>query len=424
MSSNTGVPAQKAKPNVLANKVFRTVLLSNIMLQIGIWVRNFAILLFVTDKTNNDPTSLSLIMVAEFAPIFIFSFIGGTFADRWRPKRTMIVCDFLSAASIFMVLITIYYNSWEMVYFATLVSAILSQFSQPSAMKLFKQHIPQGELQQSMALFQSVVAIFMVIGPALGTFVYQTFGIYVSIGVMGVAFLLSAVVLFALPKDKAAAAAAQEERRRFWGELSAGFQYVWKSPVLKSLGACFALAGLSVGIIQTLALFIVIERLGQPKEFLQYFMMVNGVAMLVGGGLVFSLSQKIKPQKLLALGMLLSAISIVGIGISTSIPFSFALQFIGGLAFPAIQIGISTMILSWTEDKFVGRVNGVLSPMFVGMMVIMMACAGMIKKAFPLIGIYSVSGILMLLGMLILVPLFKYQAQARHPEGQPQMTSH
>lgn len=424
MSSNTGVPAQKAKPNVLGNKVFRTVLLSNIMLQIGIWVRNFAILLFVTDKTNNDPTSLSLIMVAEFAPIFIFSFIGGTFADRWRPKRTMIVCDFLSAASIFMVLVTIYYNSWEMVYFATLVSAILSQFSQPSAMKLFKQHIPQSELQQSMALFQSVVAIFMVIGPALGTFVYQTFGIYVSIGVMGVAFVLSAVVLFALPKDVVAADDGHQERRRFWGELSAGFQYVWKSPVLKSLGACFALAGLSVGIIQTLALFIVIERLGQPKEFLQYFMMVNGVAMLVGGGLVFSLSQKIKPQKLLALGMLLSAISIVGIGISTSIPLSFVLQFIGGLAFPAIQIGISTMILSWTEDKFVGRVNGVLSPMFVGMMVIMMASAGMIKKAFPLIGIYTVSGILMLLGMLILVPLFKYQAQARQPAGQPQMPSH
>jgi DHA3 family macrolide efflux protein-like MFS transporter len=61
---------------------------SNLLLQLGIWVRNFAILLYVTDITNNNPIYVSLIAVAEFAPIFIFSFIGGTFADRWRPKRT------------------------------------------------------------------------------------------------------------------------------------------------------------------------------------------------------------------------------------------------------------------------------------------------------------------------------------------------
>ena len=51
------------------------------------------------------------ILVAEFAPIFIFSFIGGTFADRWNPKKTMVWCDILSAISVFAVLVTLLFRN-------------------------------------------------------------------------------------------------------------------------------------------------------------------------------------------------------------------------------------------------------------------------------------------------------------------------
>ena len=68
-------------------------------------------------------------------------------------------------------------------------------------MRLFKYHVSEEQLQQGMALFQSLMAIFMVLGPMLGTFVYSTFGLETSIAVMGVVFLLSALVLIRLPED-------------------------------------------------------------------------------------------------------------------------------------------------------------------------------------------------------------------------------
>ena len=43
---------------------------------------------------------------------------------------------------------------------------------------------------------------------------------------------------------------------------------------------------------------------------------------------------------------------------------------------PAIQIGISTLILGNTEVSFVGRVNGILTPLFMGAMVITMSLRG------------------------------------------------
>ncbi|WP_246021246.1 MFS transporter [Paenibacillus lentus] len=192
-------------------------------------------------------------------------------------------------------------------------------------------------------------------------------------------------------------------------ELADGFRYVWGSKVLKVLGATFAIAGFAIGTIQTLGLFIVTERLGQPKEFLQFLMMVNGIAMFIGGIVIMTLTKKFAPQLLLAFGLTVSALCIIGMGFSTSIPLTLTLQFINGLTFPCIQIGINTMILQWTEQSYVGRVNGVLSPMFMGMMVIMISLAGLLKKAFPLVGIYTVSGIFMLLGALILIPIFKHK---------------
>lgn len=403
--------------SLFRNKFYQTILVSNVLLQIGIWVRNFAILMFVTDQTNNDPVSVSLISFVEFAPIFVFAFIGGTFADRWKPRLTMIWCDLLSALSVFIVLLALLYGSWQLVYLATFASSILSQFSQPSSMKLFKKFIPEGQLQSAMAMFQSLIGIFMVLGPSLGVFAYQTFGIEISIGVMGVAFLLSALVLYRIPRDEekaaqGAEAAPVQAKGHFWTELTDGIRYVWKSKVLKPLAGTFALAGTSVGVVQTLGLFIVLERLGQPKEFLQYLLMVNGVAMLAGGGVVMAFAKKIPPQMLLAVGMTVSAVCLVGVGFSTNVPLTLVLQFFSGLAMPCIQIGISTMMLQWTEPAFIGRVNGALSPMFMGTMVVMMGTAGYLKSLFPLVGIYTVAGIIMFLGVLLLVPLFKLRPPA------------
>lgn len=50
-----------SKASLFQNKFVRVILLSNVFLQIGIWVRNFSILLFVMEQTGNDPYAISLI---------------------------------------------------------------------------------------------------------------------------------------------------------------------------------------------------------------------------------------------------------------------------------------------------------------------------------------------------------------------------
>lgn len=405
------------KSHIFSHKFIRVILLSGIFLQIGTWVRNFAVLLYVMEITNNDPYVVSMISVAEFAPIFIFSFIGGTFADRWRPKRTMVWCDILSAVSVFCVLGTLMLGSWKAIFFVTLFSAILSQFSQPSSMKLFKQHVPAEQLQAGMAMFQTLVAIFMILGPAIGTMVYQSFGITIAIGATGIAFLLSAAVLYQLPKDQQPE--SNVDQTSLLQEMGDGLRYVWSKFVLRRLSACFIAVGLAVGLIQPLGIFVVVEQLGMPKENLQWLFATTGVAMLIGGALVMGLSKKISPQKLLALGLLSSALSVIGISFTQSFWVVLIFQFLNGLFFPCIHIGISTMILFSSEQKFVGRVNGVLSPLFSGMMVITMSLSGLVKETVSLQTSYQISGVLFFAAVYVVFPLFKMHLQKQTDTREP-----
>ncbi|MGZ4123667.1 MAG: MFS transporter, partial [Tumebacillaceae bacterium] len=386
------------------NRFVQAIMLSGLFLQIGIWVRNFSVLLFIMEKTNNDPTAVSLISAAEFVPIFLFSFIGGTFADRWRPKRTMVLCDFFSAISVFVVLLTLLSGTWQAVFFATLVSAILSQFSQPSAMKLFKQHVPEDQLQMGMAMFQTLMASFMIVGPALGTFVFQTFGINTAIAVMGVAFLLSAGVLTFLPADRSVEVKSNPS---LFGEMREGVRYVMSKPVLKVLGGAFMAAGLGVGIIQPLGVFIIVEKLGLPKENLQWMMMANGLAMLIGGGAAMGLSKKIAPQKLLAAGMFVAGVGTGVFAMSSQFWLTMVIQFVIGLFLPLINIGINTLMLQSTEEEFIGRANGILNPLFMGMMVITMSIAGWMKQQLSLVTCYELAAGLFLIGVIVILPLFK-----------------
>jgi len=395
--------------SMFKNPYVRTIISSRVLIHLGIWVRNFAILLYVTDMTHNDPVYVSLISVVEYGPIFIFAIIGGTFADRSKPRSTMIGSDMLSALSIITVLLVILYGAWHALFFATLISSILSQFSQPSAMKLYKQHVPEEQLQAVMGIYQTLTAVFVVIGPMVGTFIYQQYGLEVALAITAVLFLGSGWILSWLPKD--AEDVRQEQKTHFVQDLKDGLYYVWRKRELRALGGAFVFSGFAAGLVQPMLIFVTMENLGLDKSQLKWMMMANGAAMLVGGAVVMGIAKKIKPQTLLTLGLAVSTFTTIGLGFSVSVPLSMSCQVLGGFFYPFIMIGINTLMIKNTEGAFIGRVGGVMTPLFMGMMVIGMSIAGILKNALSLSTVYLMSGCLFFIGMLVLLPLYRKHVQ-------------
>ncbi len=176
------------------------VMASDILQQFAIWIRNMALLYFIMERTNNDPVSVSLLSVMEYAPIFIFSFIGGALADRWNPKRTMVAGDVLSVMSIIGIVLLLKLDYWQAIFFATLTSAIVGQFSQPSSSRIFKRYVKEEQVANAIAFNQTLQSLFMIFGPVVGSLVYTQLGLFTSLYSLIILFLLSAIALSFLPK--------------------------------------------------------------------------------------------------------------------------------------------------------------------------------------------------------------------------------
>ncbi|RCX21672.1 putative MFS family arabinose efflux permease [Fontibacillus phaseoli] len=395
---------------LLRNRFLIGILLSMTFLQLGIWVRNFAVLLFVMEKTSGSALAVSLISVAEFAPIFIFSFIGGVWADRWKPKKTMVWCDIGSAVSVAFVLVALLFGTWKAVFLATLVSSILSQFSQPSSMKLFKRQVPEEQLQTGMSMFQSVIAVFTLLGPILGTLCYYQFGISISIGLVSVCFFLSAAVLSFLPADTKLVKKEHSNDMRI--EMVQGLKYIREKRILLLLGTCFCFTGLGVGFIQPLGIFLITDRLGLPKEDLQWLLSLNGMGMILGGALTVMLSNVMQARSLLAIGLAVNALCMAVSGLSTFMWLTFLAQFFIGMVTPGFQVAVQTLILKNTEQSYVGRVNGILSPLFMGSMLITMSMSGWLKDQLSVTVMYLLAGAFFGFGLLIIAPLFRKEPLA------------
>ncbi|MCL6588165.1 MAG: MFS transporter, partial [Anoxybacillus sp.] len=78
-----------------------------------------------------------------------------------------------------------------------------------------------------------------------------------------------------------------------------------------------------------------------------------------------------------------------------------------------LHIGVNTIVMNHTEEAFVGRVNGILTPLFMGAMVTTMSLAGVLKEQFSLVSIYQMSAVLFVVGIFVMLPMFRMLKQPK-----------
>jgi len=374
------------------NRTFKLVWASDLLQQLAIWIRNMALLLFVMEKTGGDPAAVALLSVLEYAPIFIFSIFGGLLADRWRPKRTMIAGDLLSGLSVGLIALLVSIGWWEALYGAVFVSAVLSQFSQPSSAKLFKRRVPDEHVPAAIGLTQSLSSLFLILGPVAGTAIYQWIGMTAVLAVLPALFLSSALVLSFLPRD--------EENPRERGEptslredLRSGYRFLASDRGLRKLFVTFAIVGAASGLVQPLEIFVVTERLGLPKESLQWFAAADGVGLLLGGVLAAAVPRLTNAKRLLPAALLFLAVTFFVEAASVWPLLTGTFRFLNGILLAIVNTAVGSYVVSRIPEEMIGRVNGIVTPLFMGAMLIGTSLSGALTGQLGLLPVYAIAAV-------------------------------
>ncbi|SEL28648.1 Major Facilitator Superfamily protein [Paenibacillus sp. cl141a] len=391
--------------HLFGNRAFVLLMVSDFMQNIGIWIRNMALLFFIMEQSNHDPVAVSLLTVIEYAPIFVISMVGGVLADRWRPKRTMIWGDILSFISILLILFVVYAGYWQAVFAVTLVSAVVSQFSQPSSMKIIKRCLPDEHVPAATALSQTSMSLFIILGPMVGTTIYQALGLQASLISLLVLFGASAIVLAFLPSTVDEPSKNSESAGSFVKDMKAGFAYIGSSRLLKVLLVVYVLLALGSGLVQPLDIFVITERLQLEMSSVQWFTALEGLGMLIGGVIAAVIAGKVKGSYLLFAGLAFLGFSTFVEVLSQWPILTGSMRFVTGVLMAMAQTVLMAVMMQQVEEKFIGRLNGVMTPIFTGMLLIGSGLTGWYMSVTSIVVVYFTAGALFLLSSFISMKL-------------------
>ncbi|MFB4321761.1 MFS transporter [Priestia sp. BR_2] len=391
--------------HLFGNRAFVLLMVSDFMQNIGIWIRNMALLFFIMEQSNHDPVAVSLLTVIEYAPIFVISMVGGVLADRWRPKRTMIWGDILSFISILLILFVVYAGYWQAVFAVTLVSAVVSQFSQPSSMKIIKRCLPDEHVPAATALSQTSMSLFIILGPMVGTTIYQAFGLQASLISLLILFGASAIVLAFLPSTVDEPSKDSESAGSFVKDMKAGFAYIGSSRLLKVLLVVYVLLALGSGLVQPLDIFVITERLQLEMSSVQWFTALEGLGMLIGGVIAAVIAGKVKGSYLLFAGLAFLGLSTFVEVLSQWPILTGSMRFVTGVLMAMAQTVLMAVMMQQVEEKFIGRLNGVMTPIFTGMLLIGSGLTGWYMSVTSIVVVYFTAGALFLLSSFISMKL-------------------
>jgi predicted MFS family arabinose efflux permease len=353
------------------------------------------LLFYILEVTDNNPIAVSILTVLHTVPILIFSIIGGVFADRWIPKKTMIYADIFSVISVVGAMFLVYLGYWQAVFFISFIAAVVGQFSGPSSLKVIKRNLEKESINIGISLSQTLNSLFIILGPVIGTVVYEIFKIN-ALYILIVLYSCSLLLLIRLPIEDY----RETIKTHIWIDFKDGIKYIWQIRQLKTIAIAFLIAGLSVGLYVPLEVFIVTERLLLDKEFIQYFITAEGIGMLTGAIGVGVISRKIKVETIIQLTLFILSISIVLQVLSSFVVFTLLIRFIGGFFLGMMHACVSIIIMNTVEDKFIARANGVITPLFTATSLIGSALGGPIMHTTSLYIVFILSSIIMLISAL------------------------
>ena len=170
---------------------FRIYYISTTLSNIGTWVQRIAQNWLVLELTNNA-LWLGVVVALQSAPS-LFSFFGGTLADRISKPKLLVFTSFsgfLWAGALGLLVVTNHVLLWHVLVIA-LALGITSAVDGPVRHSFIPELVPEEDIPNSVALNSVNFNTARLIGPALSGFMIEAFD-------TGPSFLLNAISFLAV----------------------------------------------------------------------------------------------------------------------------------------------------------------------------------------------------------------------------------
>src|SRR5579871_980054 len=184
-------------------------------------------------EITHNPLSLGLVGLCQFVPMFAMTLPAGALVDRSDPRRVLSASFWIEALCALALLVVTHGGVGEQwPYYAVLVVFGLARGAAgPSAQSMMPFLVAREKLPSAIALSSSIFQVAVIIGPALGGFVYAE-GTFFAFSVSALCFLVAGTGVTFLGGRRRAGPGVEADTRQ---HIAEGIAYVRARPVI--LGA-------------------------------------------------------------------------------------------------------------------------------------------------------------------------------------------
>ena len=361
---------------------------------------------------TGSPAAAGIAAALGSIPYLIFSLPAGALIDRWDRKRIMIVCDVGRALTVLTVPIALWLDVlsvWQL-YAAAFIEGTFFVFFNIAEVAALPRVVPAAQLPQAAAQNEAAFSAAHIVGPSLGTLLFQTLGRAAPFIADAISFLVSSVALWLIKTEfRVANKAAPAGNLRT--EIHEGLRWLWRQPLIRYMA--FVTGGLNLVNAGTMLIVIVLAKeLGASEIDIGLIFSIGGAGGIVGSLIGGQLQRRFSFGQVI---ICLLWLNVALFSLYAVVPAYLLLGVVAALLYmlgPIYNVVQFSYRLALIPDALQGRVNSTFRLLAFGFMPIGAALSGFLLERIGAVGTVFVFTLWFLL-LAILTTFNRHVREAR-----------
>jgi MFS family permease len=328
---------------------------------------------------------VSILAIAEIAPVVLLAPIAGTVADRWPRARVMVMADV--TRFVLATLLAVFHNDAVAVYALAFGMSAGSAFFNPAAGSLLPSLVSDDELvAANSGIWSTAVLSQVLLAPAAGLII-SVAGYTPAFAFNAGTFAASALFLSGLHSETRTSGSVR---------LDIFVGMFVKDRLLRALVVAQALAALSAGA--TSALLVVLARERLRTEGTGFGLMLGAIAIGAFSGpiIISRVGSRLRQQDQVFVAFGLRGMVDLALASVANLPASLVALVGYGLGTSSGNIAFNSLIQSHVVDERRGRVFATFDLVWQSMRLLSLMGGGLLADAMGVRAVYVVGGILLL----------------------------
>lgn len=388
---------------------YRLVFLAALASGIGTWLAFVALVLDVTERTE-DARWVSALLVAEFLPVVVIGLLAGPLVDR-LPRRGILIASDLARAVVFLLLP--FAPGVLAIVLLALAAGVATSLFRPALYAGLPNLVPDEDLPQANSLLQTAENLTWAVGAVAGGALVAVSGPDAAYIVNVVSFVVSALLFLRVRESLEQTRVAAQGHLR---ELADGLRLVVSSRPLLTVLIAWSIVMLANAAVNVAQVFLATRVFDAGELGYGILVAAEATGLVVGSFAAGGLIDRHGVRGPYGLSIAVMGAGLLAAAAAANLWVALPFVVIAGIGNGAAVVCNVVLVQRGAPDALRGRAFSVLMGIGYAVLGIGMAVAGPITNAYGARTAWVIASGLCAAGALVGFVILEPDAPAREPE--------